>query len=305
MRLCLLHYLKITTSRIPVSPITRNFSPSSKQNMAPVKPTSQSEMTLAQQTVSFVIFSQQGGTEYITLSPLKRINDISSAPVLQVVWFHSFLSPCQYLDGIFFVQAGKVMMQILNDICSQILNPKRCGEDHRPDQIDGARVSWVALKMKACFLAEITGNRCILFVFSCLYHSLKCHFCGICCDHDASCEKRQSCWNRYSADDDSYFTFHSVVLSELCMKGGKKTYCCGCFQNSKTLKLADSSALRRSRSACSIHRTSTFICNIYSRLGCMCSLFARAPSGCLFNSILFLKNAIFSTSPWKTCHHLQ
>lgn len=53
---------------------------------------------------------------------------------------------------------------------------------------------------------------------------LKCHFCGISCDHDEACEKTESCCNRYSRDDESYFTFHSVLLSELCIKGEKRAF---------------------------------------------------------------------------------
>lgn len=232
-------------------------------------------MTLARHTVSFVIFSQQGGTEYITLSPLKRINYISSAPVPQVFWFHSFLSCCQYLEGSFFASLKSndanpewyLHSETTPAEAARVWTPNsevRNQDLTRPDQSGGARgirVKW-KWKWKPAFWLKSLGID-VLFL-------LKCHFCGICCDQDAACEKTQTCWNRYSADDESYFTFHSVLLSELYIKGGKKSFCCGClpgqgwislgkkcpppsgkkwksFKNSRTLKLADSAALEVSQ----------------------------------------------------------
>lgn len=111
-------------------------------------------------------------------------------------------------------------------------------------------------------------------------------------------------------------------------KRGKKSFCCEClpgqgwislggkkcpqsfrekvsFENSKTLKLADSAALEVSHWRSHSSRLRFHLQYLFKISLHMCSLFAHAPSGCLFNCILFLKNTIFSTSPWKTCHHLQ
>lgn len=147
------------------------------------------------------------------------------------------------------------------------LNSKQWGEEPRPDQTWPERrgegdQSEMKMKMKACFLAEIPGYRCVVFTKMPLLWHLLWSRCSLWKNADLLKPIQRRRWILL------HLSFSLAVRT--LHKRGKKSFCCGClpgqgwislgkkcpppsgkkwksFKNSRTLKLADSAALEVSQ----------------------------------------------------------